>query len=233
MRCSIPAQRCGHSFARMLQTTIRWFLLLPLVTCLDQIQCGTDETLVQIPSKQILSNGCSKPSFIKVEGEEDFTYCCDRHDACYACCGISKGYCDDDFEKCMLKLCSSNFKSSSQCKTAASTYALGTKVFGQTGFIESQNDYCFCEKSDKVDEHYENVIQKFYSTHVPSKPSIDLPRILSSYASTPSSSTASSKKKYHQLYYDLHKKYDHAIGHIEGRKHKLEIPRPPAKVKEL
>jgi hypothetical protein len=161
-----------------------------------------------------------------VEGEEDFTYCCDRHDACYACCGISKSYCDEDFEKCMVRLCSSNFGSSSQCKSAASTYALGTKVFGQAGFIESQNDYCRCEKSDKVDDHYVTVIESFYSTHVPTKTDVQLQKLLSSYAS---SSPSSSKKKYHQLYYDLHKKYDHAIGHIEGRKHKLEIPRPPPK----
>lgn len=211
-----------------------WFLVLPLVSCLSQVTCGPDETLVQTPSKQILSNGCSKPSFIKVEGEEDFTYCCDRHDACYACCGMTKSYCDEDFEKCMISLCSNNFKHSSQCKTAASTYALGTKVFGTNGFIESQNEYCVCKKSQQVDDHYFDVIQQFYSTYVPEKTNLDLPQILAPYrSSSTSSSSPSSKKKYHQLYYSLHKKYDHAIGHIEGRKDKLEIPRPPPKVKEL
>ena len=127
-----------------------------------------------------------------------------------------------------MNLCSNNFQYSPQCKTAASTYALGTKVFGQNGFIESQNEYCVCKKSQQVDDHYFDVIQQFYSTYVPEKTNLDLPQLLSSY-----SSSASSKKKYYQLYYSLHKKYDHAIGHIEGRKDKLEIPRPPSKGKEL
>ena len=33
----------------------------------------------------------------QVSGEEDFTYCCDRHDACYSVCGISKHLCEKDF----------------------------------------------------------------------------------------------------------------------------------------
>ena len=41
--------------------------------------------------KPFSSNGCSKPDGITVPGEEDFTYCCDRHDACYETCNIDKG----------------------------------------------------------------------------------------------------------------------------------------------
>jgi hypothetical protein len=204
-----------------------WSLLsLVMIQSLEERTCGINEILVQDASHPILSNGCSKPSFIKVEGEEDFTYCCDRHDACYACCGAPKAYCDDDFQKCMIKLCETNFNSSPGCKSAASTYALGTKVFGQTGYLESQYDYCQCEKVDTIDEYYSNIVDQFYRQYVPEK-LIDIPKTLSNYV------TSSSGKRYHQLYYDLHKKYDHAIGHIEGRKQKKEIPRPPRKVKEL
>lgn len=30
-------------------------------------------------TKAIVSNGCSKPPGFQIEGEEDFTYCCDKH----------------------------------------------------------------------------------------------------------------------------------------------------------
>lgn len=54
---------------------------------------------------------------------------------------------------------------------------------------------------------------------------MDITKILTSYSKA--------GRKYHQLYYDLHKKYDHAIGDMENRKQKVDIPRPPKKNKEL
>jgi hypothetical protein len=30
-------------------------------------------------NKPIVSNGCSKPPGFQIGGEEDFTYCCDKH----------------------------------------------------------------------------------------------------------------------------------------------------------
>jgi hypothetical protein len=49
----------------------------------------------------------------------DFSYCCDRHDACYGMCGAPKAYCDDDFKSCMLKQCSTTYSKNKQCPTAA------------------------------------------------------------------------------------------------------------------
>ncbi len=89
---------------------------------------------VQKYSRKVESNGCSKPEFLQVEGEEDFTTCCDHHDACYATCGISKAYCEKEFEKCMKRMCKEVFSSNSRCEGAASTYAMGTSMFGDSGF---------------------------------------------------------------------------------------------------
>jgi hypothetical protein len=219
----IIASTGTHSNTNRRTMQMRLWLLLPLalVNSLEERVCGVNEVLVQDDSHPILSNGCSKPSFIKVEGEEDFTYCCDRHDACYACCGASKAYCDEDFQKCMTKLCDTNFNGSPGCKSAAATYALGTKVFGQTGYLESQYDYCQCAQADTVDEYYATVLERFYRTYVPAKVIVDIPKTLANYV------TSSGSRRYHQLYYDLHKKYDQAIGHVDGRKQKTDIPRPP------
>ncbi len=89
---------------------------------------------VQKFKRKVQSNGCSKPEFLTVEGEEDFTTCCDHHDACYATCGISKDYCEKEFEKCMKRLCKEAFSSNDRCEGAASTYAMGTAMFGDAGF---------------------------------------------------------------------------------------------------
>ena len=95
-------------------------------------KCGQDEYLLQ-KSIRVESNGCSKPEFIQVQGEEDFTYCCDRHDACYATCGASQQFCDSDFKKCMKSLCLTEFPTNPQCVTAAETYAMGPMIFGTGG----------------------------------------------------------------------------------------------------
>jgi Group XII secretory phospholipase A2 precursor (PLA2G12) len=73
-------------------------------------ECPAGETAVQKRDKQVESNGCSKPDFLAIDGEEDFTYCCDRHDTCYAMCGASKSFCENDFDKCMKTMCKTTFR---------------------------------------------------------------------------------------------------------------------------
>jgi hypothetical protein len=119
----------------------------------------------------------------------------------------------------MNQLCQTTFISHvNECKSAAQTYTLGTKVFGQIGYQESQNEYCVCLENEKVDQHYKQVLENFYQKYVPNK-QIDTQKVLARYV-TPT------EKKYSNLYYDLHKKYDHAIGHVDGRKLKSNVPRP-------
>lgn len=76
----------------------------------------------------------SQPEFLTVEGEEDFTTCCDVHDACYATCGISKDHCENDFKRCMQRMCKEIFTSNSKCESATETYVMGTTAFGGGGF---------------------------------------------------------------------------------------------------
>lgn len=108
-------------------------------------QCADNEIAVQKEGLRPKSNGCSKPDFIgALPGEEDFTYCCDRHDTCYAMCGISKDYCENDFNKCMKSLCKTNFSKNMECKDAAEMYFMGVSMFGSNGYEESQYEYCQC-----------------------------------------------------------------------------------------
>ena len=115
----------GVSCATLILTCI-FSLILPIVSP-QKINCKDGERLVQETNSIIESNGCSKPAFIHVNGEEDFTYCCDRHDACYATCGASKSFCDNDFGKCMQKLCDDFFSHNEACGRAAETYRFSNR----------------------------------------------------------------------------------------------------------
>ena len=208
----------SNPIAKLCYLTV--ILCLELCISHSDQSCPPTHTLAQNPNGEVISNGCSKPSFITVEGEEDFTYCCDRHDACYAMCQAPKSYCDDDFKKCMHQLCDSKFGTSPNCKSAANTYAMGTGIFGQQGYIESQNEHCMCVPVDDVVDHYTNIVRNFYSLYAPDKAD-NVDAIMSKYISGEKQPT-----KLYRLYYGLHKKYDNAIHHTDGRRKMQNIPKP-------
>jgi len=79
-RESIRCLGC-HAYATSTLET----LILQLTSAL---QCSPEETAVQRAAFDVESNGCSKPAFIQVNGEEDFTYCCDRRGTSYSQCLI-------------------------------------------------------------------------------------------------------------------------------------------------
>lgn len=200
----------------------------------DFMKCSSsDETNVQIIGKQVISNGCSKPAWIAVQGEEDFTYCCDRHDACYSMCGSAKVYCDMDFEMCMKRMCLKNFKNNPDCSGAANMYAAATKMLGAAGYSQSQNDYCTCVDSSQVLTHYAQVIDKFYDNFVEESRRKDGKALVTSSKYSKNSGT-SERPRYDDIYrivYNLHKKYDHSIGHEDTRVGKTP-PRPESSSKE-
>ena len=85
--------------------------------------CPKGKTPMQNPdSGRAVSNGCSKPGGLDVPGEEDFTFCCDRHDTCYSTCGVGQKFCDNDFKKCMEGMCTKMFGDTAECKQAAGIY---------------------------------------------------------------------------------------------------------------
>jgi hypothetical protein len=222
----------GLSFIKIILSAI---LILSLIISSVQIgngmRCKEDEVLVQKPGRSIKSNGCSKPDFLEVKGEEDFTHCCDRHDACYAMCGASKDYCDHDFKSCMIKLCSTNFPHNPDCKQAASMYAMGTQLFGSTGFDALQRDHCQCLHRSGVLQHYIDLVDSFYSKHVDPEHRKDAKTIIrnSKHAVNSGSVDNPVYESIYKIYYELYKKYDQAIEHIEKRVGKI-IEKPKLQV---
>ena len=180
------------------------------------------------------SNGCSKPSFLKVDGEEDFTYCCDRHDACYGMCGASQEYCDKDFKKCMRNLCSTAFPASKQCSSAADTYAMGTAMFGGEAYGQAQEEHCECIAQQRVLDHYKVLTNEFYEAYSPEhKHKVESVLLKETYSRNSGTNELPVYKDIFKLLYDLHKKYDSAIEHIGPRLQKTKVPRPSKVSKEL
>lgn len=165
---------------------------------------GANKMTVQKKGKRLVSNGCSKPAGIKVMGEEDFTYCCDRHDACYSVCGMSKQDCDIDFGKCMKKLCKTKYSHNQQCSAAANMYEMGTTIFGSAGFDSTQEDFCACVDVSEAVSHYTGLVADFYREYTNKYDESDVTQLIQKYSSQSSS-------RLPKLYYELHKKYDKAI----------------------
>lgn len=151
--------------------------------------CPRGQTAVQRFGFELESNGCSKPSFIQVDGEEDFTHCCDRHgkyayssvrgrkstaaplsaDACYQVCGVDKALCESKFQRCLKDMCARNFKANAKCGSAAQAYVMGVQLFGQGGFETSQEAACECVPSSGARDHYERLFREFYARHAPDR----------------------------------------------------------------
>ena len=194
--------------------------------------CSGDQVPVQKLDVSLKSNGCTKPDFLSIQGEEDFTHCCDLHDACFSTCGLTQSFCDDDFKKCMHQLCSKVFSHNPECKSAASTYSMGTSLFGRDLFAQGQEEYCECVDSKDLISHYMSYTKQFYQDNVPSDLTKDPEDILSDNSKYLKTSVKSSVVTYpnlRRLVYDLHKKYDNAIVHIENRKGRKNVPKPVKK----
>lgn len=197
--------------------------------------CPVGSAFAQKLGRTLESNGCTKPAFLTVNGEEDFTHCCDRHDVCYSTCGLTQAYCDEDFRKCMHQLCEHVFPHNPECKSAASTYSMGTSLFGTDLYSNEQDSHCTCIEAGQLVPHYKSYVDLFYKTFVTDsiKDANDILTEKSKYLQNSGTESSPRYKNIHKIVYDLHKKYDNAIGHIDARKSKKEIPKPPVARKEL
>ena len=144
------------------------------------------------------SNGCSVPPFIQMP---DFAFekCCDLHDTCYMTCGVSKAFCEKEFEKCLIGHCKRSYKGNAECKSTASTFVMGVEMFGCTGYQESQQEACDClSDGAKTVERFAEYTSSFYAAY-------------NSTHALPAETAQKFSGKEGQLVYALYKKYPQAI----------------------
>ena len=166
--------------------------------------------------RAIASNGCTGSDMFQVDGQEDFTYCCDLHDACYETCGVSRKKCDTEFKKCMLDLCDSQFSENPKCLQAAKTYHLGVTALGSSFYQEAQSDHCECidQKKSVIQKHYKSLIMDFYDKHNPEKKTTFDWSKYKDFADT---------SKFANLFLQLYKRNYDAIEHVGARSGKNPV----------
>ena len=174
--------------------------------------CPVGSSFVQ-SVRALESNGCSKPGIFQIAGEEDFTYCCDRHDACYETCGMDRQFCEAEFSKCLNNMCATTFSDNPECNKAAGMYTMGTMFFGDAAFQKSQEGWCECIAQDEIDGHHLKLIDSFYQTYVSTKKTWSSNKVIKNTGTRSKPDYANFKK----MWYRLHDKYDHAIVHVEDR----------------
>ncbi len=83
-------------------------------------------------------------------GGHDFTNCCQKHDDCYAGknnqCYKSKQQCDDEFFKCMKRVCDYQHLSSRKCYSYASRYWNAVRRLGASAYKSGRKDQPCCQK---------------------------------------------------------------------------------------
>lgn len=95
---------------------------------------------------KILVDGCSVPKWVSkwlpFADVKRFTGCCNAHDKCYAACGRSKAFCDNQFHNCMLGTCE---RFNLLCRGAANAYFDAMSLpEAQRSFQRATKRYCRC-----------------------------------------------------------------------------------------
>lgn len=194
------------------------------------LQCPAGQVAVQHRTRVPESNGCSKPAGISIGGEEDFTACCDLHDVCYESCNVDKQFCETQFASCLQNLCRTAFAHNKGCSQAAQMYAMGTTMFGGSGFATSQEEFCECVPKEEVSAHYGSLFHTFYQTHAPDKAdewrydengqdgqSNKVDKYLKSWKGK-AGGLRSQLSRVAKLHYEIYKRYSWAILHVGPRK---------------
>ena len=187
------------------------------------VMCHSSMIAVQ-SYKAFESNGCTGGDLVKMmNSKEDFTYCCDLHDACYQTCGMTQKMCDAKFKQCMSGMCHTTFPKSPTCNNVANLYFMATSTLGGTFYEDAQSDHCECVdiRASVVQERYNKLINTFYKDHVSTEAAakFDMSKYREKYKGSP--------RKWGNLLYNLYAKYDYALIHTGSRVGKgSKIPRP-------
>lgn len=135
--------------------------------------------------------------------------CYNSHQICYKICGILKNYCDEDLKYCLNKKCEleNGIENWRNCDNTINLYLLNLDVNGKIEeFHTLQNQYCVCIDKTKLQNHYLEIFQEFYSRNAPEKISKSIQIIKNQKDQTQS--------MYAKYLYELHKKYQSTIINI-------------------
>jgi hypothetical protein len=123
----------------------------------------------------------------------------------------------------MNKMCETVYSNNNKCSSAANLYAMGTMMFGNDAFQNSQNDYCTCTPLDNVPDYYSKLLGLFYLDYNAERIQ-DAKSIVDNYIQKKvGENNKNPSTKLYKLYYELHKKYTNAIKHNVDRSTMKEL----------
>ena len=102
---------------------------------------------------------------------------------------------------------------------------MGVTMFGGQGFMELQQDMCECVEEKELTERYKGILADLYKEHVKEVTVEETDKKLDKMLEG-KDRIALGKK-----FYGFMKKFDQAIGHVDGRVGK-NPPRPPENKKK-
>lgn len=133
--------------------------------------------------------------------------------SCYASCGVDKKRCESDFGKCMKHTCRTKYQSNDQkvenCNTMASTFTMGTSMFGCGGYTELQKETCDCLEPKEAEQRVHEYATEFYKTYNQTHPLPD--KFVDTYISLKSVSREKRQQNLGMALYMLYRKYPQSI----------------------
>ena len=132
------------------------------VAVVEASQCPSGQLATMKPKFTFTTNGCGAGGMM-IQTDDDFTPCCDKHDACYSVCGISKALCEDKFKKCLNKHCETKSKNPESCSGSANMFAMGATALGGNAFEEAQKDSCYCVPEAAFGKGFVDAAKKLYT----------------------------------------------------------------------
>eukprot|EP01065_Artemidia_motanka_P015015 TRINITY_DN18882_c0_g1_i1.p1 TRINITY_DN18882_c0_g1~~TRINITY_DN18882_c0_g1_i1.p1 ORF type:complete len:207 (+),score=36.66 TRINITY_DN18882_c0_g1_i1:226-846(+) len=110
-----------------------------------------------------VANGCG-PQGMRVEEPFGLYRCCNGHDVCFATCGTTHKFCEDDFRRCMAATCARQpGPKQKQCEDQANSFAGMTGLFGKGFHESSQAESCQCAPKDKAESRWKEYAGKLYT----------------------------------------------------------------------
>jgi len=158
---------------------IYFLLFVNLISC----ESNNNECKFTCPNKNhkpllnkeyiFTSNGCGAHG-IKINVNNDIEECCDLHDACYSICGISRDFCEQQFDKCLKQKCRNfnnnnnnnnnrhGIKNEQNCLETINLLTMGSSMFGCQSFVSSQNESCICSDHTNNKMFYDIIDSLYY-----------------------------------------------------------------------
>jgi len=172
--------------------------------------------------KAMQANGCG-PQGMQIPEEFGLFRCCNFHDICFATCGTTHAWCEEEFKECNRRVCNLNPKGPKrkECKKVSKSFSGLTDVFGKGFHDSSQKESCACEKEAAATSKHREFLSGFLQEYDPEEASAaKIDAALQQWKGKEGKLYAALVKKYGHKFI----KFDNIAGEFEQNSSIIELP---------